>query len=153
MLGIGKSEYFFCRLNRIGLVSVLGAVMTFAPTMGATSAQAMPSAMPTVHAQSSAIADVCDNVHNIQRYERRKPRSRDWRRRHWRGHRDYYDDDWNPTAFIAGGVIGALLSQGYSESRANTAMQRCADRFNSFEWFTGLYTTYGGEKRLCPYLR
>jgi hypothetical protein len=31
--------------------------------------------------------------------------------------------------------------------------QLCADNFRSFEWRTGLYTTYGGEKRMCPYLR
>ncbi len=29
----------------------------------------------------------------------------------------------------------------------------CAQNFRSFEWNTGLYTTYGGEKRVCPYLR
>jgi hypothetical protein len=29
----------------------------------------------------------------------------------------------------------------------------CAQTFRSFEWNTGLYTTYAGEKRLCPYLR
>ena len=29
----------------------------------------------------------------------------------------------------------------------------CARYFKSFEWRTGLYTTYQGEKRLCPYLR
>jgi hypothetical protein len=29
----------------------------------------------------------------------------------------------------------------------------CAESFRSFEWNTGLYTTYGGERRLCPYLR
>src|SRR5262249_57687319 len=28
----------------------------------------------------------------------------------------------------------------------------CAHNFRSFEWRTGLYTTYAGEKRLCPYL-
>jgi hypothetical protein len=31
--------------------------------------------------------------------------------------------------------------------------EACAARFQSFEWRTGLYTTYSGEKRLCPYLR
>jgi hypothetical protein len=30
---------------------------------------------------------------------------------------------------------------------------KCAENFRSFEWRTGLYTTYAGEKRLCPYLR
>jgi BA14K-like protein len=29
----------------------------------------------------------------------------------------------------------------------------CAQRFRSFEWNTGLYTTFSGEKRVCPYLR
>jgi hypothetical protein len=28
----------------------------------------------------------------------------------------------------------------------------CAENFRSFEWRTGLYTTYSGEKLLCPYL-
>ena len=28
-----------------------------------------------------------------------------------------------------------------------------AEHFRSFEWNTGLYTAYSGEKRLCPYLR
>jgi BA14K-like protein len=31
--------------------------------------------------------------------------------------------------------------------------QLCAENFRSFEWRTGLYTTYSGEKRVCPYLR
>ena len=29
----------------------------------------------------------------------------------------------------------------------------CARNFKSFEWSTGKYTTYGGERRLCPYLQ
>jgi hypothetical protein len=29
----------------------------------------------------------------------------------------------------------------------------CLQNFRTFEWRTGYYTTYGGEKRLCPYLR
>ena len=29
----------------------------------------------------------------------------------------------------------------------------CARHFKSFEWQSGYYTTYGGERRLCPYLR
>jgi BA14K-like protein len=34
-----------------------------------------------------------------------------------------------------------------------SAKERCAHRFRSFEWDTGLYTTYGGRRKLCPYLR
>ncbi|MEZ5855274.1 MAG: BA14K family protein [Hyphomicrobiaceae bacterium] len=30
---------------------------------------------------------------------------------------------------------------------------RCASRFRSFSVRTGTYITYGGEERLCPYLR
>ena len=29
----------------------------------------------------------------------------------------------------------------------------CAQNFRSFEWRTGFYTTYSGDRRLCPYLR
>lgn len=39
------------------------------------------------------------------------------------------------------------------ETIPHSAKQRCAERFLSFEWDTGLYTTYRGHKRLCPYLR
>lgn len=34
-----------------------------------------------------------------------------------------------------------------------SAKERCAQRYRSFEWDTGLYTTYRGPKVLCPYLR
>jgi hypothetical protein len=39
--------------------------------------------------------------------------------------------------------------EGYSGDRKDL----CAKYFKSFEWRTGMYTTYGGERRLCPYLR
>lgn len=29
----------------------------------------------------------------------------------------------------------------------------CAQNFRSFEWNTGMYTTYSGDRRVCPYLR
>ena len=29
----------------------------------------------------------------------------------------------------------------------------CARHFRSFEWRSGMYTTFAGERRLCPYLR
>ncbi len=38
--------------------------------------------------------------------------------------------------------------EGYSGDRR----QLCAQNFRSFEWRTGMYTTYGGERRVCPYL-
>jgi hypothetical protein len=75
-----------------------------------------------------------------------------WRgHRHWRHHhRHHYGRD---LAIGLGlGVLGAIASQPryyYSDD----ARARCAARFRSFEWDTGLYTTYGGDKRVCPYLR
>ncbi len=62
-------------------------------------------------------------------------------------------------AGIAVGVIGSLIAQGVAESRAREIRddewrwEKCDRRFRSFEWDTGMYTTYGGERRLCPYLR
>jgi hypothetical protein len=60
---------------------------------------------------------------------------------------------------LAVGIIGALVAQGLSESQARARYDeewrwdRCAEEFRSFEWDTGMYTTYQGERRLCPYLR
>jgi hypothetical protein len=55
------------------------------------------------------------------------------------------------------GIIGGLIaaealrsSPGYYEG-AN-ARELCARDFRSFEWDTGMYTTYSGERRVCPYL-
>ncbi len=60
---------------------------------------------------------------------------------------------------LAVGIIGALIAQGMSESEARSRYEeewrweRCAEEFRSFEWDTGMYTTFGGDRRLCPYLR
>ena len=48
-------------------------------------------------------------------------------------------------------------TRGYYRTRSAavpySAHERCARRFRSFEPDTGLYTTYSGYKKLCPYLR
>jgi len=54
-----------------------------------------------------------------------------------RHHRGYYYDDY----------------YAYDGPYGGDPRVACAERFRSFEWHTGLYTTYSGEKRLCPYLR
>ena len=71
------------------------------------------------------------------------------------------------------GVLGAIIANeaygpragyyyddyaydGPYQAPANFAgdpRELCAQRFRSFEWNTGLYTAYAGEKRVCPYLR
>jgi hypothetical protein len=53
---------------------------------------------------------------------------------------DYYYDDYYPAATT-------VVSVG------DDAVARCAARFRSFNPRTGTYVTYGGETKLCPYLR
>ena len=79
---------------------------------------------------------------------------RHWRghHRHWRGHHRHHHG-WNPGAAVAVGIIGSLIAEGLSEGDARGAVQRCENRYRSFDPATGYYTTYGGDKRLCPYLR
>ncbi|SDO06044.1 BA14K-like protein [Filomicrobium insigne] len=82
------------------------------------------------------------------------------RGRGWRHHRGGHRHGWrhrhrNRGAAIIGGVIaGALIAGAIREGRASSsAIERCEDRFRSFDRRTGTYTTYGGETRVCPYLR
>jgi len=62
-------------------------------------------------------------------------------------------------AGVAVGVIGSLIAQGVAEEKARQyrdeewRWRKCDREFRSFEWDTGMYTTYGGQRRLCPYLR
>jgi BA14K-like protein len=60
----------------------------------------------------------------------------------YRPRRGYYYDD-----YAYDGPY--YMPSGYSGDPRTI----CAQNFRSFEWRTGLYTTYSGEKRLCPYLR
>lgn len=135
----------------MNLVKMTGAAALLATAFafGGTGAQAAPAA--TAAATGIPGAAQSDALETVQ--YRRGRHDRRWRERHWRRNRHHYRDDWNPAAYIGLGIIGALVSQGLSEDAANSAMNRCASRFRSFEWDTGLYTTYGGEKVLCPYLR
>ena len=73
----------------------------------------------------------------------------------------YYSRGFYPThikpGFIYYGHPYDYYTREYSNSGYdgvhNSAKERCARRFRSFEWDTGRYTTYGGHKKLCPYLR
>ena len=66
-----------------------------------------------------------------------------------------YDDDHGPGMMWGYGPMHRYGrgSMGYDGPHYGGARQRCAEEFRSFEWDTGRYTTYAGEKRLCPYLR
>lgn len=137
-------------LKTIGAVSAIGAALAIVPISGATTANAMPN----ISSQSAIGANNTTALHTLVRSDRR------WGNRKYssrRGNRNrygrHYRNDFNPGAFIALGVLGALVTGGMSEGNARSAMHRCDDRFRSFEWDTGYYTTYGGDKVLCPYLR
>lgn len=149
----------------------LGTCVAASCMAGAYSANATPAFSQPVAPQTSVLSNMLSNAvmtgemmggvvgtgenlaqHVQYRRGRHGRRNRGWRRRAWRRHHRHYDG-FNPGAFLALGIMGALLERGLSEDRAQTAMQRCDNRFRSFEWDTGLYTTYGGDKRLCPYLR
>ncbi len=56
-------------------------------------------------------------------------------------------------AGLAVGIVGALIASGVSEAAARDRYARCAAEFRSFDPETGTYIAYGGEERLCPYLR
>ena len=137
-------------LKTIGAVSAIGAALAIVPISGATTANAMPniSSQSAIGANNTTASHML--VRNDRRWGNRKYSSRRGNRNRYRRH---YGNDLNPGAFIALGVLGALVTGGMSEGNARSAMQRCDNRFRSFEWDTGYYTTYGGDKVLCPYLR
>lgn len=128
-------------------------------------AVAPAEAAPTAPATTAAIAGKADAsvVTQVQGWGHR---------RHHRGHRR----GWGAAPWIglgAGVVVGSIIaSEAYRPRRgyyyddyeyngpyyypsayAGDPRTVCAQNFRSFEWRTGLYTTYEGERRLCPYLR
>jgi len=155
-------------MKHLSLAGLIGLAMSCALT---TSASAAPAAATTVMQHIAASQDKASGLQMVHgrhkgwhRHKRRgrahrrhrgKHHRRGYHRKHHRRgyHRRHRDRDFNPGAAIALGIIGALIDRGHSRSYARSAIERCDDRFRSFERDTGLYTTYGGKKRLCPYLR
>jgi hypothetical protein len=130
-----------------------------------TSAQAAPvSAGPELAQASQSMSEVSQ----VQ-----------WRRGYYGGYGGYGGGwgyrrgPWIGLGVGAGIVAGAIIADRYYRPRpgyyyddyaydgpyyrpagyGGDPRVLCAENFRSFEWRTGLYTTYGGERRLCPYLR
>jgi hypothetical protein len=132
-------------LRKLAPIGAVALALTWGP------AEAAPAQTVTSIAQSALRADAGTAVTEVGWRHRR------WRRRGgallglgagivigsiianeaYRSRRGYYDDDYAYGPREYGGDPRVL----------------CAENFRSFEWHTGLYTTYSGEKRLCPYLQ
>lgn len=72
----------------------------------------------------------------------------------------YYGHRWHRhgpgigLGIVGGLVAGALIADSVREGSASEDdMELCASTFRSFDPDTGTYVTYGGEVRVCPYLR
>jgi hypothetical protein len=60
----------------------------------------------------------------------------------------------NPTTvqYVEPAPPAEILEEDDGDEFSADAMQRCAAQFRSFEPDTGYYTTFAGERVLCPYL-
>lgn len=81
---------------------------------------------------------------------------------YWRYGRYHHGGYWRNGRWIAplvggaiiGGAIAASRDRGYyAGGGSDSAYERCAERFRSFDPATGTYTSYSGETVVCPYLR
>jgi hypothetical protein len=137
---------FMRKLAPIGAVALAFA---FAPATGTVEAAPLQAATPALTADAGSPVT---QVH--------------WRHRRWRGGGAL-------VGLGAGLVIGGIIANEayrprrgyyyddeaydgpyyYPSGYRGDPRVICAENFRSFEWHTGLYTTYSGEKRLCPYLR
>jgi hypothetical protein len=158
-------------LKRAGAASLVAVAFALGASAATISANASPVAAGAANSRALSANSEIVKVQGMERRHRGEWRGRrghggDWNR--GRRHRGHYDNDWNPGAYIGLGIAGAVLEGALSEDSyaedpgyadgpsygegSSAAMQRCAAQFRSFEWDTGLYTTYEGAKRLCPYL-
>jgi hypothetical protein len=138
------------------LPAVAAALLAMMVSAEAAPVTAAPETLKAQAAQSSEVTQV--------QY---------WRRGYGYGYRGYGYRGAPWIGLGAGVVAGAIIADRYYRPRpgyyyddyaydgpyyrparyAGDPRVLCAESFRSFEWRTGLYTTYGGEKRLCPYLQ
>ena len=138
------------------LPAVAAALLAMLVSAEAAPVTAAPETLKAQAAQSSEVTQV--------QY---------WRRGYGYGYRGYGYRGAPWIGLGAGVVAGAIIADRYYRPRPGyyyddyaydgpyyypsgyTGDPRavCAQNFRSFEWRTGLYTTYSGEKQLCPYLK
>ena len=129
-------------------------------------ALAMPrgNGLPVVKTESVQLI----NHRRVRRHQNRQYRYRDYRRRNFRRG---YNRRHNNGAAVVAGIIGLGFGLAIANSNRRYAYYddryhshapvygyqsgsaewkaACARKYRSFEWRTGLYTTYGGYKRRC----
>lgn len=136
-------------MKKMMLLAASTVLLTAAPTMAAPASNAGFS-RPALEQSAAAATQV------------------QWRRGWHRGR------GWGPGIGLGLGIIGGAIIANevyrprrgyyyddysydgpyyYPQNYGGDPRRICAQNFRSFEWSTGLYTTYSGEKRLCPYLR
>jgi hypothetical protein len=63
------------------------------------------------------------------------------------------DEDQDECTIVEESVEGELIAPAILEGRATEEMMdRCADRYQTFDRRTGTFIAYSGERRVCPYL-
>ncbi len=154
-------------LKRVGAAALMAAALALGASASASAAPAAGIAIGPAAPTDGALLQIRDGGGRWQGGG--GGRGGHWGGRgHWGGghgghfrgrhHRGFRNDG----AWIGLGVAGALLADGLYDGDyydydsdagpSSGAAERCAATFRSFEWDTGLYTTYGGQKRVCPYL-
>lgn len=102
---------------------------------------------PLTHVTAETNADV------VQVQHRRHRGHRHHGHRHHHHHRHHRHHGWGAGAAIVGGVVAGALIADAARGASYSDIERCEATYRSFDRSSGTYTTYGGETRLCPYLR
>jgi hypothetical protein len=136
------------RTPLVGAIALTIAATPIAPVAAAPAAPMPPNV---------AKAETGSTVTQVHRY------------RHFRHHHRHHHHRHRGLGIGLGiGIIGGLIAADAYRSDPGYAADEevydappasgdprvlCAEKFRSFEWKTGLYTTNSGEKKLCPYLK
>ncbi len=115
------------------------------------------AAGPTAMPPSVAKAEAGSTVVRVHRY------------RHFHRHHHHRHHGHRGLAIGLGvGIIGGLIAAdayrsapAYADEEevydappsSGDPREQCAREFRSFDWDSGSYTTYSGERKLCPYLK